>query len=140
MTQRFDVELFIIHPSVEPTRIEDALGLKAKVVHRAGDRRRTPKGRLLQGTYADTRWRHSRHFEVSNQRFVDRIVELIDDLEPHKAFFRELRSTGGSACVVVQFLGDGYFGDKLPRDALKRLIDLELDFGVECYVEPQSKD
>jgi hypothetical protein len=38
---------------------------------------------------------------------------------------------------MVQFLGDGYFGDEIPRDLLARLLDLELDLGIECFTEPQ---
>ena len=40
--------------------------------------------------------------------------------------------------VIVQFLGDGYFGDKVGRDTLAKLVELELDFGIECFSTPQS--
>ncbi|MBI2740178.1 MAG: DUF4279 domain-containing protein [Rhodospirillales bacterium] len=138
MTKRFDIDLFIIHPTLDPASIGKTLGLDAKVVHRVGDQRRAPSGRLLEGTYRDTRWRHRRHFKTSGQHFGDKIVDLLADIEPSKAFLHELRSTGGSACVVVHLLGDGYLGDKVSYDTLKKLIDLKLDFGIECYAEPQS--
>src|SRR5437764_1217618 len=34
---------------------------------RVGDQRKTPKGDLLSGFYKDTRWRHTRRFETSEQ-------------------------------------------------------------------------
>jgi hypothetical protein len=49
--QRFDVELFIVHPTIDPSEITIALGLEPKVSHRAGDRRVTPKGILLEGNH-----------------------------------------------------------------------------------------
>jgi hypothetical protein len=64
---------------------------------------------------------------------------LIDCIEPHKAFLKELRSTGGKACLIVQFLGDGYFGDEIPQAILARLVDLELDFGIECFADSQER-
>ena len=140
VAKRFDIDLFIIHPTLDPARIGEALGLAAKVVQRVGDRRRTPSGRLLEGVYRDTRWRHRRRFETSGQHFAEKIIELLADIETSKAFFHELRSTGGSACVIVHLLGDGYLGDKVSRDTLTKLVDLKLDFGVECYIEPQSDE
>lgn len=140
MAKRFDIELLIIHPTMDPAHIDDELNLKAKVVQRVGDPRTAPRGRPLEGTYRDTRWRHSRRFETSGQHFVDGVMELVADIEERKAFFRKLRLTGGSACLIVQFLGDGYFGDEIPRGILKRVVDLELDFGIECYTEPQSSE
>ena len=103
-----------------------------------GDQRKTPKGTLLPGTHRDTRWRHCRRYATSDQLFAGKVAELIDCLEPHRAFLRNLRATGGTACVLVQFLGDGYFGDEIPREILTRLIDLELDLGIECFTDPQS--
>jgi Domain of unknown function (DUF4279) len=136
--KRFDVELFIVHPTLDPAEIGAGLGLDAKFSHRMGDQRKTPKGTLLPGTHRDTRWRHCRRYETSDQWFAGKVAELIDCLEPHRAFLRNLRATGGTACVLVQFLGDGYFGDEIPREILTRLIDLELDLGIECFTDPQS--
>jgi hypothetical protein len=137
-SKRFDVELFIVHPTLDPVEIGTALGLDAKFAHRVGDRRKTPTGTLLSGEHRDTRWRHSRRYKTADQWFADKIVELIDCVEPHKTFLKNLTSTGGKACVIVQFLGDGYFGDEVPKDVLTRLTDLELDLGIECFTVPQD--
>jgi hypothetical protein len=64
---------------------------------------------------------------------------LIDCIEPHKAFLKELRSTGGRACLDLQFLGDSYFADEIPQRIPARLIDLELDFGIDCFADAQRK-
>jgi hypothetical protein len=138
-SKRFDVELLIVHPTLDPVEIGTALGLGAKFAHRVGDQRKTPKGTALSGRYQDTRWRYSRCHETSDQWFAGKIAELIDCIEPNKAFLKELRSTGGKACLILQLLGDGYFGDKIPQSMLARLIDLELDFGIESFTVPQRE-
>jgi hypothetical protein len=56
--RRVDVELFVVHPTWEPTNISIALGLEPHFAHRVGDPRKTPTGNPLPGNYQDTRWRH----------------------------------------------------------------------------------
>lgn len=121
-----------------PADISAALGLEAHIAHRVGDQRRTPRGTTLKGQYRRTSWRHSISYEQKNQWFADKITALVDRLMPHKEFLHHVRSTGGSATVIVQFLGDGYFGDNVPLDTLSKMAELQLDFGIECFSVPQS--
>jgi hypothetical protein len=110
--RRFNVALFIVHPALDPADISTALGLEAHFAHRAGDQRKTPRT-LLSGHYPDTRWRHCLRYNVKDQWYAAEVTRLVDSLEPHKAFFANLKSTGGTASVIIQFLGDGYFGDEI---------------------------
>ncbi|MBA3518097.1 MAG: DUF4279 domain-containing protein [Rhizobiales bacterium] len=137
-TRRFDVQLFIVHPTIDPASITAALGLKADNVQNVGEQRQTPRGALLLGKYRDTRWRHSVRFTVGHQHFAQEITNLIDRLEPHRAFLKSIQQTGGTSTLIVKFLGDGYFGDDVPIDALARMANLGLALGIECYVVPQS--
>jgi len=137
--KQFNIELFVVHPTLDPAEIDAGIGLRAQTTHRAGDRRRSPAGALLRGTYRDTRWRYARHYETSGQGFADKIVDLIDGLEPHAEFIAQLRSTGGRACVIVQLLGDAYFADEISQDLLKRMSDLGLGLGIESFADPQSE-
>jgi hypothetical protein len=131
-SRRFDVELFIIHPKLDPAEITAELGLEPQNSHRAGDPRLTPKGDTLPGIYHDTRWRYSIELELKDQWFSEEVTKLVDRLAPHGAFLRKLRESGGRAQVIVQFFG-GYFGDEISRETLSKMIDLELDFGIECF-------
>jgi hypothetical protein len=136
--RRVDVELFIIHPTMTPADITAALGLESDVEHRVGGQRKTPKGTLLGGTYPDTRWRHCIRLELRNQWFADKIALLLDRLTPHREFFGHVRATGDRAAIIIQFLGDGYLGDSVSSETLGRLVELQLDFDIECYAVPQS--
>lgn len=136
--RRFHVELLIVHPTFVPADISAALGLEADGAHRVGDPRKTPKGTPLSGNYWDTRWRYCVECSVRDQWYATEVTKLVNRLEPHKAFFANLRSTGGKACVIIQFLGDGYLSDEIPHATLAKLVELGLDLGIECYVDPQS--
>jgi hypothetical protein len=131
--RRFHVELFVVHPTFDPAYVSAELGLEAHFAHRVGDSRKTPKGRLLQGDYWDTRWRHCVECSTTDQFYAAEVTRFVDRLEPHKAFFASLKSTGGTACVVIQFFGDGYFSDEIPHSTLAKLVELELALAVECY-------
>lgn len=137
-SRHVDVELFIVHPTMSPAEITAALGIEAHFAHRVGDSRKTPKGTPLEGQYRDTRWRHCIRHELTNQWFADNITALVNSLAPHKTFLNHLRATGGSAEIVVQFLGDGYLGDSVPSSTLATMTELQLDFGIECFTVPQS--
>ena len=136
--KRLDIELLIVHPTLTPQEITAALGLKAKFMHNAGDQRNAVDGTLLSGVYPDTRWRHTRRFMVTDQWFTRYLEELVEYLEPYHHFLHYLRITGGSATLIVQWLGDGYFGDNITKETLTKLVELDLDLGMECYSVPQS--
>ncbi|KWV52958.1 hypothetical protein AS156_10035 [Bradyrhizobium macuxiense] len=136
--RRFDVELFIVHPSLDPADISRALGMEGHFSHRVGDQRKTPKGTLLSGVYPDTRWRHSIRHTVTEQWFGSEVEGFVERLEPHKEFLTNLRETGGSATVIIQFLGDGYLADEVPPTTLAKLGELGLSLGIECFIDPQS--
>ena len=136
--KRFHVELFIVHPTLDPAEISTALGLEAHFAQRVGDPRKTPNGEPLAGNYRDTRWRHCVERSTTGQWFAAEVTSLLDRLEPHKAFFASLRPTGGKASLIIQFLGDGYLSDEIPHAALVKLVELGLGLGIECFVDPQS--
>lgn len=129
---RFFLGLFIVHPTLTPEEISKALGMEADVAHCVGALRRTPKGTPLSGTYADTRWRHSTGHVIEDQWFASEVSRLIDKLQAHKTFFGDVKSAGGKASIVIQFM-DGFLADELPTGTLARLVDLDLSLGLECF-------
>jgi hypothetical protein len=133
-SRRFDVELFIVHPSIDPAAISAALGLEGHIAHAAGADRVSSKGIALPGQYPDTRWRHSVRHTVTHHWFALALAEFVDRLMLRKAFLHHVRATGGQATVVVQFFNDGYLGDQLKSDTLAKLAQLRVDFGIECFV------
>src|SRR5215471_1164240 len=135
--RRVNIDLFIVHPTMAPAEISDALGLEAHFAHLVGDVRKTPKGTLLSGKYKDTRWRHRIRYELRGQWFAAEVTTFVNRLLAHKTFFHHVRATGGSAQIIVNFLGDGYLGDTVPVESLAKMAELQLDLGLECFTVPQ---
>lgn len=129
---RFFLALFIVHPTLFRMKSARPLGMEAHVAHCVGAPRKTPKGTPLSGTYADTRWRHSAEHVIEDQHFAPEVSRLIDRLEPHKAFLAEIKSSGGTASVIIQFM-DGFLADELSGVTLARLVNLDLSLGIECF-------
>ncbi len=128
--RRFDVDILIHHPTMTPDEISEGVGLEAHYSRCVGAPYVRLDGTVVEGKkYPETFVRNCCRFEVKNQHFADEIVKFVDSLEPHKAFLTHLRATGGTAQVIVQFLGDGYFGDTVPIDTLvfrsKQMIPIE---------------
>ena len=121
-----------------PADISAALGLEGHHAHRAGDPRRTPTGTALAGNYPDNRWRHVVRHTTLDQHFVEQLRQFLSQIKRHKPFFAEVRANGGSAGIVINFLGDGYFGDEIPSCLLKKIAHLGLDLGIECFPVPQN--
>lgn len=135
----FNVVVFIVHPTMAPADITSQLDMLPQYSRCVGDPQMTPTGRMIGGTWPDTRWRFSVRYETWDQYWVDEIDELVGRLVPHKSFFERLRQTGGEAQLIVQFLGDGYFGDTVSHNTLATLANLKLDFGIECFNVPQNE-
>lgn len=134
----FKIDLFIIHPSLDPQIIGAALGLDGHHAHPVGAERRAPNGTLTGGRYPDTRWRHCAWFELPSQHYTKALSHFLSALKPHRDFLHQIRTTGGAAHLILHFLGHHYFGDTITRDTLKALIDLELDLGTEVFAVPQN--
>lgn len=136
--RRFELAVLIRHPTLHPREITAALGSSPQVQQIVGEPRQTPKGTPLPGTYKRTVWRYGVRHEVRNQWFAKVLTEFVDSLVPHRDFLHHLRSTGGDAILMLEFLGDAYLGDDIPSETLAKLADLRLELGLEVFMVPQS--
>ncbi len=94
----------------------------------------------MPGQYPDTRWRHSTQHDLEVQHFAKMVTAFVAKLEASKDFLNGLAASGGEGEIVVQFLGDGYYGDTLPRTTLARIAQLGLGLGLEVYPVAQNRN
>ena len=66
------------------------------------------------------------------------LAEFVDELRGRQEFLHHLRSTGGETSVIVQFLGDSYFGDSIPLSTMSMLVELGLNLELEVFMVPQN--
>jgi hypothetical protein len=138
-SRRFEIDLFIVHPTLRPSEISRALGLVAHSSHAVGEPRKTPKGKHLPGAYTDTQWRHKRRHTLDEQWFADELADFVENLRPRSEALAMLRATGGMTALIIHFLGEGHFGDEIGHDTLAAIVDLGLSLEIECFAVPQDE-
>jgi hypothetical protein len=139
---RYTVSLRIWHPTLDPQRITDALGISPKRSWRAGADRQTPRGEPLPGVNRDTYW----YVNVIAGHWPPRklqsaISEILDRLTAYRAFFHELRAEGGRVELFIGWCFEGQSGDTLAHQSLAIAGDLKVDISLDIYppTEPQNE-
>ena len=129
---KYQVRLLIKHPTIDPTRITNSLGLSPNISAIAGSARQTPAGTTLSGVHGVSLWSHS--FTVKGNRlFFSDIVKMINKLEPHKALLAEIASSGGSIDLIIHLPGAINIGDVFPWREMARLCALQINLGIEVF-------
>jgi hypothetical protein len=139
-SRRFDLDLWIVHPTMSPNEISRALNLGAHVTRAVGEARITPQGRRLPGVYPDTRWRHTKRYTVEEQWFGDELARFVENLRSRSEALAKIQATSGITSVIIQFLGDGYFGDEIGLETPSTMVELGLRLDIECFVVPQTAE
>jgi hypothetical protein len=138
MTRRFDLSLFIVHPTLKSTDLTAEIGLQPHYAHSIGEPRATPAGTPLSGKHKDTRWRYGIRHEVEGSLFAVALNDFVKELSLSGPFFEQIKTTGGQSQLIVSFLGDGHYGDTLPAATLASIVGLHLDFGIEVFSSRQA--
>jgi len=134
----FDVELYVIHPKLHPEEISRALELDAHFTQTVGQPRKTPSGKPLSGTYADTYWRHRVPDAMPDQDLAELLADFMESLKSRREALAMLRETGGQTTLIIQFLGDGFMGGRISHVHLMTIVELGLSLGIECYTSDQG--
>jgi hypothetical protein len=133
---RFKISLRVRHPSMDPARITDALGLIPSRSWRSGEPRATPKGTPLKGKWPDSYWTtHISEDRLADKTLPTAIREALERLTPHKDFLHQIRSEGGAAEFFIGWFLDGNSGDIFDYELLARAADLKIDLSFDVYAD-----
>ena len=129
---RYSIRVLIVHPTLTPDEISDALNLNPDTEHCVGQPRRTPRGEATGGVWPDTRWSVE---EIRNGErfFFKRLDKLLDRFGKYRDFLRRVAETGGRTNFIVGLCGEENIGDTLSEQAVARLADLKGSLGVEVF-------
>lgn len=113
-------------------------GLGASSAWRLGERRKTPKGALLEGIRSDSFWTARLEDGSSATRSLPvALSDAVERLKVGAVFLRELAEEGGrSELFIGWFFDDGNSGDVLSFELLQRLAELKLDLSFDVYGGP----
>ena len=129
---QYSIRILIIHPTLTPDEISDALNLNPDTDQCVGQPRQTPRGEPTGGVWPDTRWSVS---EVRNgdRRFFTRLDKLLDRFGKHRDFLRRVAETGGRTSFIIELPGEENIGSVLTEQAVAKLADLKGSLGVEVF-------
>lgn len=132
------ISLKFWHPTWKAAVFSDTLNLNPRFIHTVGDRRTTPTGTLLEGTYAKSYWCYD--YEAGNNCDpTDAINGLLVTINPHADFVRSVIESGGRAEILVWIVSSADFGEVFPSDVLLSLGKLGIGLSFDIYFGDPAK-
>lgn len=141
-TYSFVVSLRIWHPFIDPDDISSKLSVQPSAHFRAGERRQTPKGQLLDGNWPESYWNAdllSYGECLSHNRTIETVVaDYIETLRPHQPFLLQLRTDGGRVLIQASSHSKRNYALEFSPDMLSALCSLGVGFAHDVYPYPQN--
>jgi hypothetical protein len=134
----FTISLRIRHPTVDPAKITEALGIEPQHTWRAGDPRRDHAGEELDGDYRESYWM-GRLMEApqlsSDKVSVETVLKrTLDQLRRSQEFLDKLNTDGAVAELQVSLYARENFRLELPADSLALLNRLRLAVALDVHL------
>ena len=137
---RFDASLRVWHPSLDPRLIASALSMRPQRSCKVGDRRRSPKGRLLPGyekqsfcSFPVIGGGAAGAEAMTAAEFATAVDRFLDRLSRKAQFMREIRAGGGGADLFVGWFFTIFAVLPLEHGWLGKLGELEIDLNLDTY-------
>ena len=139
---RFSVSLRLKHPAMDPTAISRQLHQRPTRAWKVGEKRRTPTGTELPGTYRETYWYRKLTREAilcsKGKGLESYLQKARSRLHPHARFFRRVRSGGGTAELFIGIFGQKNYGFELSDSLLTEFGRMGLSLSFDIYDYPQN--
>jgi len=136
----FRIALRFRHPSIDPEKITEALGIEPKRAWKAGEPRRTPAGTPLKGFNRETYW----VADIAAGRWPLELNEAIHEslrrLVRHRSFLHQVRAEGGTVEFFVGWFFENQSGDVLSHQCLALAGDLGVDLSLDVYPPSQPQN
>jgi hypothetical protein len=136
----FTVALRIRHPSIEPSRITETLGIEPQHTWKAGEPRQEPGSADRAGVYRESYWMGRLMDEPqlsSEQVSVETVLlQTLTQLRRSQLFLEQLSAEGGVAELSINLFARKNFRLELSSDSLTLLGRLGLSVAVD--VQPHA--
>lgn len=133
----YSLAVRIWHPVLNPEEITRELGITPCRTFLAGERRKTPKGQLLDGVYQESYWTadpFSRgEYSSTDDLAEDALAEVLQFLAPHRPFLRRFRSEGARLQLQVSSFSGRNYAFEFPPEFLTKCADLGFSFVHDVY-------
>jgi hypothetical protein len=134
---KYNISLRIRHPSICAEEIQNQLHLTVQRMWSAGEPRRTPAGKTLQGTHKET---YCCFFleDGEGKELAKLIDNHCDKLYRHKEFFQWILSSGGMLEFFIGWFAKDNCGEEFDIRLLGKLVELGTSLSIDFY--PDSCD
>lgn len=136
----FTISLRLRHPTIDPSRITQTLGIEPQHTWKAGDTRRDPAGGALEGVYRESYWmgRLMEEPQLSSTRLsVESVLlQTLAHLRRSHDFLEQLYAEGGVAELHVSLYAREDFRLELPPQLLGLLGRLGLAVALDVHPRP----
>lgn len=129
---KYDISLRVWHPTLDPDYLSQYLGLTASRKWKAGERRMTPKGDILKGTYEETYCVFSME-HTSSDELVDVVEKMTEKLSVYKTFICDISKSGGKVEYFIGWYSSGNSGQEFSARLIKDLADLDIGLSFDFY-------
>ena len=129
---RYKVSLRITHPFLDLSFVAAAIGLQPSYIWKTGDKRKTPKGTILDG-YRDNSYCIIDVKGSSQSSLRDQVEDLFSRIMPHKHVFDKISCTGGDISLYIGWFSSGDSGNGLDLVIIKKMIDLNMSLQINVY-------
>jgi hypothetical protein len=141
-TYEFTVSLHIRHPSIDPARITQTLGIEPQHSWQAGAPRRGPTGEELEGAYRESYWTAPlmQEPQLSAERVTVESVltQTAALLRRTHDFLEQLNTSGGVSELQVSLFARGDFRLDLVAESLALLGRLGLAIVLDVHLHPAA--
>ena len=138
----YNLAIRIWHPSISPDDITRELGLQPNRSCEAGQKRSTPKGTPLEGTHRESYWNadpfQRGEYSSTDDLAEDSLIEILEVLEPKKAFLKKLRGEGARIIVQINSFSGRNYAFELSPDILGRYAALGVGLAHDVYPYAQN--
>jgi len=138
----FTMSLRVRHPTIDPVRVTQALGIEPQHSWRAGEKRSDPAGRRLESAHHDSYWMSNllEAPSLSGGEFsVETLLEqALARFRRSQPFFEDLRADSGVAELDVILFARENFRLELSLDSLAALHRLGLTVTFEVRLVSPS--
>ena len=117
---------------MDPREITAALGREPRFQWKAGDRRVTPTGQVLEGFRDVTYW-CANYPDDEARSLADSLDIHVARLRDRKQFLDEFHASGGSAEFFIGWFVDRNSGDELHWTLLGKLTELRVILSFDIY-------
>jgi len=137
-TYEFTISLHIRHPTIDPCRITEVLGIEPQHTWQAGGARRGPAGEGLEGVYRESYWtaRLMEEPKLSSDGVSVETVLMQTTSLLHRAheFLEQLKLDGGVAELHISLFARGDFHLDLLAESLALLARLGLAIVLDVHL------